>query len=380
MRYKKLKNTKNEVSVLGFGCMRFPTTGNGNKNIDIGKSEKMLDYAYENGVNYFDTAWPYHEKESEKFVGNYISKRNIRDDIFLATKLPSWLIDSKDDMYKYFNKQLERLKTDYIDYYLIHSLNKKFWKNLKKNGLFDFINEIKEKGLIKHIGFSFHGEYEVFEKIIDEYDGWEFVQIQLNYLDEKWQAGLKGLEYANKNDLDIIIMEPLKGGKIVGDIPKDIEKIFKNSKNKRKPVKWALDYLWNKPEVDILLSGMSTIDQVTENVKYADISETNCFDESDIKVIENVKREYKKRIAINCTQCKYCIPCPVEINIPLAFKQYNNYKKFDDFEKFKNKYIEETKPSIRASKCIECGECIDKCPQNINIPKELKIVAKDFEK
>ncbi|MGM0379874.1 MAG: aldo/keto reductase [Bacillota bacterium] len=379
MRYKKLDNTKNEISVLGFGCMRFPTIDGDNEKIHVSKSEKMLDYAYENGVNYFDTAWPYHGKKSEKFIGDYISKRDIRDEIYLATKLPSWLINSKEDMYKYFNKQLERLKTDYIDYYLIHSLNEKLWENLKDNGIFEFIDELKQKELIKHIGFSFHDEYEVFEKIIDDYDGWEFTQIQLNYLDENWQAGLKGLEYAKENDLDLIIMEPLKGGKIVGEIPRDIEKIFMDSKKKSKPVKWALDYLWNKPEVDILLSGMSNIDQVIENVEYADKSESNCFNKEDIKLIEKVKEEYKKRIAINCTQCKYCIPCPVEVNIPLAFKQYNNYKKFDNFEKFKNKYIDETKPKVRASKCIECGQCLDKCPQNIDIPKELKKVANDFE-
>lgn len=379
MQYRQMKNTDEEVSILGFGCMRFPVINGDEKKIDIKKSEAMLDYAIDHGVNYLDTAWPYHQEASEVFVGNYLEKRNLRDDVYLATKLPSWLIKKREDMDLYLNKQLKRLKTDYIDFYLIHSLNAKSWKNLKDNGIFDFMKDVKEKGIVKHIGFSFHDELSVFKEIVDDYDGWEFTQIQLNYLDEEEQAGLEGMHYARERGLGIIIMEPLRGGNIVGDIPEDIAAIWDEAENKKPYPEWALKYLWNKPEVDLVLSGMSHIDHVKGNVKYAEDSHVNCLNDQERALIQRVKTKYLEKIEVPCTNCKYCMPCPYGVNIPRAFRGLNEAKLFENVEQSKKEYLNAVGEEHLASKCTECNVCIEKCPQHINIPTDLKKVVNMFE-
>jgi len=379
MQYRQMKNTDEEVSILGFGCMRFPVINKDEKKINIEKSEAMLDYAIDNGVNYLDTAWPYHQEASEVFVGNYLEKRNLRDDVHLATKLPSWLIKKREDMDLYLNKQLKRLKTDYIDFYLIHSLNAKSWKNLKDNGIFEFMNDIKEKGIVKHIGFSFHDELPVFKEIVDDYDGWEFTQIQLNYLDEEEQAGLEGMHYAREKGLGIIIMEPLRGGNIVGDIPEDIAEIWAEAEHKKTYPEWALKYLWDKPEVDLVLSGMSHIDHVKGNVKYAEDSCVNCLDDQERALIQRVKTKYLEKIEVPCTNCKYCMPCPYGVNIPRAFRGLNEANLFENIEQSKKEYLNAVGEDHLASKCTECNVCIEKCPQHINIPVDLKKVVNMFE-
>jgi|SRR6056297_305894 len=374
MLYRKMKSTGDKVSVLGFGCMRFPTDDDGN--IKKNESEKMLDYAVDNGVNYFDTAWPYHGEKSEPFVGNYF--QDNRKDIYLATKLPSWKIEKREDMDEYFKKQLKRLKTDYIDYYLLHALNKKRWEQLLEKDIFDFVEDIKKKNKIRAIGFSFHGKLETFKDIIDSYD-WDFCQIQYNFMDTNYQAGLEGLKYAADKGIDLVIMEPLRGGMLTSNVPEDIQEIWNNLGKNSSPAEWALRWVWNHPEVTITLSGMSAMNHVKENINVSDKAVANSLTDKQLAIIDKVRKTYDERTRVNCTNCKYCMPCPNGVNIPAAFRFYNNAYIYNEFERMKNFYNRALDDDSKASKCIECGECLDKCPQNISIIEKLKEVAEAFE-
>jgi len=369
-----MKSTGDKVSVLGFGCMRFPTDDDGN--IKKNESEKMLDYAVDNGVNYFDTAWPYHGEKSEPFVGNYF--QDNRKDIYLATKLPSWKIEKREDMDEYFKKQLKRLKTDYIDYYLLHALNKKRWEQLLEKDIFDFVEDIKKKNKIRAIGFPFHGKLETFKDIIDSYD-WDFCQIQYNFMDTNYQAGLEGLKYAADKGIDLVIMEPLRGGMLTSNVPEDIQEIWNNLGKNSSPAEWALRWVWNHPEVTITLSGMSAMNHVKENINVSDKAVANSLTDKQLAIIDKVRKTYDERTRVNCTNCKYCMPCPNGVNIPAAFRFYNNAYIYNEFERMKNFYNRALDDDSKASKCIECGECLDKCPQNISIIEKLKEVAEAFE-
>lgn len=372
MLYREYGKTGEKVSSLGFGCMRFPTKDG---KIDEEYSTKMLEYAISKGVNYFDTAYPYHDGESEIFLGKALKK--YRKDIFIATKLPSWFINSREDMDIIFNKQLERLKTDYVDFYLVHALNTDYFKNLKENGLFEFLNSIKADGRAKHIGFSFHDSYEVFKEIIDSYD-WEFCQIQYNYLDTNYQAGIEGLKYAANKGLGIAIMEPLRGGKLATNVPEDIESLWNSSKIKRSPVEWALKYLWNDPRISVVLSGMSDFSHIVDNIKYAETSTPNCLTKDDLDLIDKVTAAYKSKIKVNCTECKYCMPCPVGVNIPRNFELLNNASLFNDINNNKKNFNSLPEKS-KASSCIKCGKCEKVCPQGIPIRATLEEVVSTFD-
>lgn len=376
MRYREFGSTGEKISILGFGCMRFPQT-DGKINED--ETLKMVRYAIDNGVNYIDTAYPYHGGESELVVGR-ILKDGYREKVNLATKLPSWNIKSREDMDKYLNEQLKKLQTNYIDFYLVHALDKELWDNLVKNGIFDFLDEIKRKKKVRYVGFSFHDKYEVFEKIIDDY-GWDFTQIQYNYIDEDYQAGTKGLEYAYKKGLGIVIMEPLRGGKLVNNLSNDIKDIIKFANTKKSPIKWAFKFLYNKSEIGIVLSGMSTMEQVIENIKICDEEgKANSMTRDEKKIIDNLGEKFKSKTKVDCTACKYCIPCPRGVNIPGCFEALNNASMFDDVESVKinmYKFIEENKSD--ASMCIECGKCEAMCPQHINIIDKLKEVKYTFK-
>ncbi|WP_330373455.1 aldo/keto reductase [Paraclostridium sordellii] len=283
-------------------------------------------------------------------------------------------------MDKYLNEQLKKLQTNYIDFYLVHALDKELWDNLVKNGIFDFLDEIKRKKKVRYVGFSFHDKYEVFEKIIDDY-GWDFTQIQYNYIDEDYQAGTKGLEYAYKKGLGIVIMEPLRGGKLVNNLSNDIKDIIKFANTKKSPIKWAFKFLYNKSEIGIVLSGMSTMEQVIENIKICDEEgKANSMTRDEKKIIDNLGEKFKSKIKVDCTACKYCIPCPRGVNIPGCFEALNNASMFDDVESVKinmYKFIEENKSD--ASMCIECGKCEAMCPQHINIIDKLKEVKYTFK-
>lgn len=376
MNYKKMNKTGDELSVLGFGCMRFPTDPNGH--IDETRSIKMVRSAIDNGVNYIDTAYPYHDGESEPFLAKALSD-GYREKIFLATKLPSWLITSRADMDKYFNEQLERLQTDYIDYYLIHTLNKTFWSNLLENGLFDFMKELKLSGKVRHIGFSFHDDILLFKEIVDAYD-WDFCQIQYNYVNEQYQAGTEGLRYAAEKGLGTIIMEPLLGGKLAEGVPDDIMAIWNESSQKKSPAEWALKWIWNHPEVNVVLSGMSTEKHVQDNIKAAAASDYNAFSKEDMTLLNKVKAVYKERLKIPCTACRYCMPCPNGVDIPGCFSYLNEYYMYNNLSKTKEDYGFHIPDNAKASNCIECGACESHCPQNIPIMKALKTVVDILEK
>ncbi|BBB90747.1 aldo/keto reductase [Methylomusa anaerophila] len=380
--YRKYGKTNEMVSVLGFGCMRLPIIGSDPTNIDEGKAIPMIRDAIDAGVNYVDTAYPYHGTgftqggASEPFVAKAL-KDGYRERVKLATKLPSWLIKTRADMDKYLNEQLERLETEVIDFYLVHALNKGVWPILKEAGINEFLAQAIQDGRIRYAGFSFHDQLGLFKEIVDCYD-WSFCQIQYNYLDEDFQAGTEGLEYAAQRGLGIAIMEPLRGGNLVR-LPTGARAIMEQAGVKRTPAELALRWVWNHPEVSVVLSGMTEMDQVSENIRVAQEAEANSLTAKETAVIEEIKKFFKERIKVNCTACSYCMPCPSGLNIPTCFAAYNDYWIFDGTPEAKQRYEISSRIAAPASKCVECGECESHCPQAIAIREELKHVKELFE-
>lgn len=376
MEYRKFGKTGEEISILGFGCMRFPQIDG---KIDEEETTKMVRYAIDNGVNYIDTAYPYHNGESELVVGR-ILKDGYREKVKLATKLPSWDIKTREDMDRILEEQLDKLQTEYIDFYLVHALDKGLWDNLVKNDVFDFLDSIKESGKVKHIGFSFHDNLELFKEIVDAYD-WEFTQIQYNYLDEEYQAGTQGLEYANSKGLGVIIMEPLRGGKLVNDLSSDIIDIINGADVKKSPAGWAFKFLYNRDEVGIVLSGMSTMEQVIDNIRICnEEGKANTMTSNEKLTLEKLRDTFKSKIKVNCTACGYCMPCTSGVDIPTCFELLNSASMFNSIEYVKNnryKYL--ISESKDASNCIECGNCESVCPQHIKIIDKLNEVKETFK-
>lgn len=369
MQYRYFTKDKLKVSVLGFGCMRFPIENGDSALIEENKATEMLHYAIDNGVNYIDTAYPYHQGNSESFVGRALSN-GYREKVYLATKLPVWLCNTYEDFEKYLDEQLERLKTDYIDFYLLHSLNEKSWNNIVDLKIFDFIEEAKTKGKIKYIGFSFHDELPVFKSIIDSYN-WDFCQIQLNYMDRQYQAGIAGLEYAIEKDISVVIMEPIKGGKLA-TASNEIQDIWNKSKVKKTAAQWALEWIYNFPDLSVVLSGMSTLEQVEENIETSKGALANSLSEEDLKLVDEVTSLYEKNIKVACTSCEYCLPCPEGVAIPSIFDMYNNIYVYGTEENSKDRYQSLIKAAKDSSKCVECGICEGLCPQHLQIIQYLK--------
>jgi len=310
---------KDKLSILGFGCMRLPVKEG---NIDEEKTLAMLRHSNANGINYFDTAWPYHNGQSEPLLGKFISECD-RSKLRIATKLPSWLIQSHEDMESYLDQQLAHLQTTYIDYYLLHSMNSGYFANLKKHDVFRFLDEMKRKGKIHHAGFSFHDRYPVFKQVVDSYK-WDFCQIQLNFFDTVIQAGLKGMRYAASKGMGIIVMEPLRGGKLVNHIPDEVQAVWNKSKLDISPVDRALRWVWNLPEATLLLSGMSCMEQLTENLKIADTCKINELKASELNLYKEARRIYIKKLPVPCTGCGYCMPCLNHVDIPHCFGVYQD--------------------------------------------------------
>ena len=376
MQYRTIGRYKDKVSILGFGCMRLPVLDNEHDKIDEAEATMQIRYAIDSGVNYIDTAFPYHSGTSEAFVGRAL-KDGYREKVFIATKSPSWLIESRNDLDKYLDLQLKNLQTEYIDFYLLHALNQKYWDNYQKNDIFDFIEKALQSGKIRNIGFSFHDEFPVFEEIINAYN-WDFCQIQLNYFDEEYQAGLKGLHLAAKKGIDVIVMEPLRGGRLA-KAPVEIQTLWDSYPEKHSPAGWALRYLWDKAEVKLILSGMNNLDHIKDNVNEAALAKENMLTVEEKDLIEKVKKIYKSRIKVDCTNCRYCMPCPHGVNIPANFAIYNNASIFGDKEDFKRQYFNQLKKEELADMCQQCGNCEPLCPQNIEIIKELENVAMFFK-
>ena len=374
MQYRKMPCGREKLSALGFGLMRLPVDAE--HKIDEVKTLEMLHYAHQKGVNYFDTAWGYHSEQSEPMLGKFLQQID-RKSVFVATKLPTWLIKTRADMDDYLNRQLEKLGTTYIDYYLMHALNGKRWKELLKLGAIDFLEQAKADGRIRHIGFSFHDKYPAFKFIVDSYD-WEFCQIQHNFFDTKREAGTRGLLYAASKGMGIIIMEPLMGGKLVGNVPADAEKVWQKSEHRWSPAERAFRFVWNYLQVQIVLSGMSNLEQVKENIRIASAARASTLDEKELKLYNTVRRIYLKKMVVRCTGCGYCLPCPSQVGIPWALGVYNDAHIFGDKQRHKWEYDFFLKDEYKADKCTRCGACIVKCPQKIDIPEELAKVAAYF--
>lgn len=375
MLYRKNPKNGKELSILGYGCLRFTKKGGV---IDQKKAEEEMKAAIENGVNYFDTAYTYHG--SEVCLGKFLAK-GYRDKVNIATKLPHYYIKTIEDMEKCFEEQLQRLQTDHIEYYLMHMLNDAAtWKRLTDLGMEAWIAGKKAEGKIENIGFSFHGATEQFIKIIDAYD-WDFCQIQFNYMDEHSQAGLRGLQYAAGKGLPVIIMEPLRGGRLVQGLPESAKRVFEKTTPKRSPAEWGLRWVWNHPEVTVILSGMNEIEQVEENVRIASEAKADSLTKEELEVFEQVKQEINKRIKVPCTGCAYCMPCPQGVDIPGCFSAYNMRYTDGWYAGFKTYFMCTTlrKNQTNASKCVGCGKCERHCPQSIPIRQKLKEVRQHME-
>lgn len=366
----------NQLSILGFGCMRFK---NNLGIIDMVETEKQIMSAINGGVNYFDTAYIY--PGSESALGEILEKNGVRDKVYIATKLPHYLIKSASDLDKMFAEELRRLRTDHVDYYLMHMLTDiDTWSRLKELGVETWLQEKKASGAIRQVGFSYHGNSEMFCKLVDVYD-WDMCLIQYNYMDEHTQAGRRGLQYANSKGLPVMIMEPLRGGKLVSRLPEAAKRIFADYKIKHTPAGWAFRWLWNQPEVTVVLSGMNSMEMVTENVATASSVEIGEIGEAEEEMLKNVVKAINADMKVGCTGCGYCMPCPKGVDIPGTFAAYNRRYAEGRFWSLVDYVICTAlrKNSTAASNCIGCGKCEKHCPQGIEIRKELKNAKKVLE-
>lgn len=379
--YRTMPKNGDKLSALGFGCMRLPMIDG---KIDETRAIAQIRKAIDEGVNYLDTAWPYHGGESETLLGKAL-KDGYREKVKIATKLPTWMVKNREDMDTYLNAQLEKLGTDHIDYYLVHALSGPSWETIEPLGVKDFLTKAVKDGRIVNPGFSFHGLAEDFQPIIDAYP-WVFCQIQYNFLDTDFQAGTKGLEYAASKGLGVIIMEPLRGGNL-GRLtpPPAVADIWDLAETRRTPVEWALRWVWNHSEVTVVLSGMNEEEHVLQNMAIASEAEPDSLTRAELDLIKRAAATYRQLMQVGCTGCGYCMPCPAGVQIPTCFDFFNRMHMFGNVEEAKHMYqafasgaVLQRKPGY-ASQCVECGQCLEKCPQGIAIPEVLKRVTAELE-
>ena len=365
MQYRQFGKLDWKVSALGFGAMRLPILDGDSSKIDETEAIRMIRYAIDQGVNYIDTAYPYHNGNSEPLVARALQD-GYREKVHLATKLPSWLIETEADFDKYLNEQLERLQTDHIDFYLLHGLNQKHWEKYQRLNVLDWLEKTKASGRIRHFGFSFHDTVEVFKSIVDSYDHWDFCQIQYNYMDIERQAGTEGLKHAASKGLAVVIMEPLLGGRLV-EPPQSIQALWDTADVQRSAPDWSLQWLWDQPEVSVILSGMSTMQQVQQNIASAEKSGVGSLTDEEKTLVAKVRAEYEAISPIPCTRCEYCLPCPNELNIPQMLSMFNSGKMYNKLDLARDMYQRFVPEGQRAEDCIACRECESKCPQQIQI-------------
>jgi len=386
MQYRTMPGSDEKLSALGYGCMRLPTHvgGPASSLIDTPKAKAQILGAIERGVNYLDTAAPYHLGASESFLGEHIlSDSALRQRVNIATKLPCMRIKTTDAMGATFDKQLAKLRVDHFDYYLLHALDGPGWDKMVELGVVEFMERIKAEGRVRHLGFSFHGRKEDFLRIVDAYD-FAFAQVQYNMLDERYQAGIEGIDHAHAKGMGIIVMEPLRGGSLVGKIPVSVQKLYDEAEVKRSPADWALRWIWNNPKVTLLLSGMNVDAHIDENIRIACDAPPSGMNEAELAIIDRVRATYRELLQVDCTGCAYCMPCPEGIDIPAAFKNLNNRHMFGRLEPtlFHAAYLGIQTPDGQphwTSSCVDCGKCEGKCPQHIPIREKFALVQRDLE-
>lgn len=389
MKKRIVKANGDELFPLGLGAMRLPTKGN---SIDKELAKEYILYAIDNGINYIDTAYAYHAGQSESFLGEILSLTaedgiKYRDKVKLSTKLPSWMVRSREDMDAFLNQQLKKLQTDCIDYYYVHSVDLSTILRLKKLGLYEFLEKVRSEGKIRNIGFSYHGSPDEFNRLIDDFN-WDMVLVQFNYLDVNAQAGIRGIKHAYEKDIAVFVMEPLKGGILAGELPEEVDTLFKSISDKSS-VDWALSWLFNQKEITCVLSGMGSLEQIKENMSIAERVEIDSLSEDELDVLNRAQEIFNSLMKINCTGCGYCLPCPKGVNIPDCFKIYNEKYLFNKkgigpiSNAMMNYYMIVggiTNKQSSAGLCNQCGRCKRLCPQSIDIPNELDKVKSEFER
>ena len=364
MKYRKFGKLNWEVSALGFGCMRLPTLGEDRSNIDEAEATHMVRYAIDHGVNYLDSAYFYHGGNSERFVGRVLQD-GYREKVRIATKFPPEMAKEPADFDRVLNDQLSKMQAGHIDFYLMHGLRLERWHKVRDMGVREWAKGAIADGRIGHVGFSFHDTTEALKEIIDDYDEWAFCQIQYNYMDIEEQAGTRGLQYAASQGLGVVVMEPIRGGRLANP-PEQVQLLWNAAKTRRTPAEWALQWVWNQPEVSVALSGMSTMEQVEENVASASASGPNTMTEEDMALIARAREAYQELCPVPCTQCQYCMPCPNGVNLPRNFSIFNEGRMYNQIENARRGY-QRLDEGARASACIKCLECEEKCPQQIPI-------------
>jgi predicted aldo/keto reductase-like oxidoreductase len=382
VQYRPFGKLDWRVSALGFGVMRLPIIGQDRGNIDEAEAIRMIRYAIDHGVNYIDTAYPYHNGQSEVLVGKVLQD-GYREKVRLATKMPIRLLKSEEDLDRIFTEQLHKLQTDHIDFYLFHGLRQATWSKVQEFNVLRWAEKEIANGRIRYLGFSFHDTCELFKEIIDGYDGWTFCQIQYNYVDVDYQAGMKGLKYAASKGLAVVVMEPIQGGNLSVKPSEEIQAIWDEAEIQRTPAEWALQWVWNQPEVSLALSGMSTMKQVVENVRSASRSGTGTLTDVELSLISRVRKKYLEYGFIGCTGCRYCLPCPEGVAIPDILALYNEYYtkrgNLSARQELIAKYLETMPPETRAELCAKCGACEEQCPQQIPIRNLLTQVGWFFK-
>jgi len=377
MEYRKLGNTGLELSSLGFGTMRFPVIDGVFSNIDIDKAKELVRYAIDSGINYVDTAYPYHLNGTSEKALKEILADGYREKVYLGDKLSVWACETYEDCEEMFNSQLERTGSDHFDLYFLHSMDSLFWERANKLNVFKLFDKLIAEGKIKHIGFSFHGKYELFEEIVNAYH-WEFCLLQINYMDTDYQAGIKGLEYAHKKGLGVLVMEPLKGGQLANEPPKSVKEIWAKSDFDLSPAERGISFVLNRPEVSCVLSGMNAMKQVNENMDLAARFFPNTYNEKELDIYKEVRAEFSKLIKIPCTRCQYCMPCLAGVDIPANFEYYNMGHMHSTVDHAKNFYNRPFFDRKRSTQCIDCGVCIEKCPQHLDIPRILNKISEEW--
>jgi predicted aldo/keto reductase-like oxidoreductase len=371
MQYRRLGKLDWRVSVLGFGAMRLPLADKETGKVDEPEAIRMMHYAIDHGVNYVDTAYPYHQGKGEGIVGNALKDR-YREKVKVTTKLPVWLVDDAQGFDRYLNEQLERLQMEKVDFYFLHGLTGERWSKMRDLGVIRWAEKAMAGGRFDHLGFSFHDNFEAFKQIVDGYDNWTSAQVQYNYMDVDYQAGRRGVEYAVSKGLAVVVMEPIRGGQLAK--PRGpVAEVWERAARKRSAAAWALLWVWNQPEISVVLSGMSTMEQVVENVALADSARPGILGPQELGLINRAREAYKGLAPIPCTGCKYCMPCSSGVEIPDIFEMYNEAMTYEDPQEPRWLYGR-LKEEQRADQCTRCGECTDACPQEIDIPGWLEKV------